>query len=106
MKSETKLKQAMTEQLGRTMHEYYEYNESNVPDYLVIQMSILENLPDETQRLITGVLEEIADTFDMSDAPAFYQVNARGENPKSKMGPGAFIADPFKDKSPPKLRKR
>lgn len=95
----------MTEEIGFTVKEYYESHDSKVPDYFVMQMSILENLPEETQCRFVAIIEEIEDTFDMSDVPTNYQVMARGVNPKSKMGPGAFIQDPFKTKCPPKFRK-
>ena len=91
----------MTSEFGRDITEYYQGDKK--PDYCVLHMSVLENLPEETQRLFVGILEEINDTFDMSDVPKYYQVTARGKN--DKINKGAFIKDKYKNMCPPKFRK-
>ena len=95
-----KLKQEMTKQMGRNIKEHYQ---DDAP-YVVLNRSILEELPEETQRLFVSIIEEIENTFDLSEAPDSYVVIARGKNNNSKGGT-CHVKDKFKQMCPPKFRK-
>lgn len=95
------LQKAMAEEFGRDIEDYYGKER---PDYIILNMSVVEELPEYTRRILVGVLEEIDETFDLSESPDKFVVLARGKNDNSKGGT-AYITDPYKMKSPPKWRK-
>jgi len=101
LESEEKLIEAFTEDFGRTVSEYYQDDSA----YVILQRSILEELPVESQRKFVAIIEEVNNTFDLSDMPEKFVVMPRGKNNNSKKGTCA-VADPYRDKCPPKYRKR
>lgn len=67
--------------------------------YLVIPRSVMEAMPTEWQNRMLALMSEVEETFDLSDAPESYTVNARKGN--------RFISDPYRNyRRPPKMRRR
>lgn len=67
--------------------------------YMVLPRSVLEAMPVEWQKKMLELIEEIENTFDLSDAPGTYTVLARKGN--------KFIQDSYRNyRRPRKLNRK
>ena len=67
------------------VHEWFGLTYSS---YLVLQRSLLQEMPTEWQERFVACIEEIRDYFDCDDMPSTYTVLLRDET-------GKFVRDPL-----------